>query len=70
MGAALMHYTSAAALTGRPAVELKYEKVSTTRWDRGYHYVVGEKDDKYGLTITAEIDMAIRQVAGESSQER
>ena len=60
-GGALLHYCLASALSGKPATEIKFERQMTDRDFR--HYVVGEKENKYGLLITPKIDMVVRQAA-------
>lgn len=62
-GKALMLYCIGSALSGTPATELNYERLSTSQWDKGRHYKVGDKESKYGLVITSEIDTAIKQAA-------
>lgn len=62
-GHALMHYCFAAALYGKPATELSYERESKSKWDKGRHYKISEKEDRYGIVITPEIDERIKEVA-------
>ena len=64
-GDALLHYCLASALSGKPATELKYEKISKSKWDKGSHYKIGEKENKYDILITKEIDDTIKKVADE-----
>ncbi|MFW6303750.1 MAG: hypothetical protein ACOC2L_03940 [Candidatus Sumerlaeota bacterium] len=62
MGKALMLYSFAAALTGKPATELQYEFKSTTKWNKSSHYVIGEPDARYNVVITEAIDNQIKKV--------
>lgn len=62
-GNALVHYCLASALSGKPATELKYERVSQSQYDKGQHFVVGERENRYDLLVTPEIDDAIKRAA-------
>lgn len=62
-GNALLHYCLASALSGKPATSLNFAFVSKSKWDEGKHYVIGEKEKKYDLVITPEIDAGIKQTA-------
>ena len=42
-GKALMLYCIGSALSGKPATELHYERLSTSQWDKGRHYKIGHR---------------------------
>jgi len=63
-GSALLIYSMAGALYGKPATELQYRRdAGGSGWKRIYHYVVGETESKYDLLVTPEVDSAIKQAA-------
>jgi hypothetical protein len=68
-GGALLHYCLGSALSGIPATELRYERVATNQWGQGAHYRIGEKENRYGLPITAQIDAAIKQAVRDFLEE-
>ena len=64
-GDALLHYCFAQAFIGKSAPLFQYENTSTGQWSIRKYYVVGEREFRYDMLITPEVDLTMKTVAFE-----